>query len=301
MTAPVRYSTWRINVLFLLLALAVSVLLGRVVLLQLLDVDKGYQFLQNQGEQRFIRMVSEDAPRGEIVDRNGNQLAISTPVVTLGANPKALLADKEGLAQVAKALSLSESALRKKLEAKRNKGFIYLKRHMAPQDAAVVLQLDADGVRAEPSYRRYYPAGEVVAHVVGFNTVNDEGQEGLELAFNEFLKPKRGLSRVIQDLRGNTVRELAMLESAQAGSNLVLSLDLRVQYTAYTALAEAVKASEALSGSLVLVDAKTGEILALSNYPSYNPNNRRGLSYEFVRNRATVSYTHLTLPTICSV
>lgn len=280
------YSNWRLNVLLVAVLGAAVVLIGRVVLLQLLDVDKGYRFLQNQGEQRFIRVVASAAPRGEIVDRHGHQLAISTPVVTLGANPSMLLADETGLRQLAAGLGLSEAALREKLAAKQHKGFIYLQRHMAPQDAQKLVALGAAGVRTEPSYRRYYPAGEVVAQVVGFNTVTDEGQEGLELAYNDYLKPESGRARVIQDLHGNTVRELAVLQEAKAGNKLALSIDLRVQYMAYTALAEAVKAAGAASGSLVLADAKTGEILALTNYPSYNPNNRRELRFEYVRNRA---------------
>ncbi len=280
-----RYQ-WRISAIFCILFVGAMVLVWRVVLLQLLDVEKGHQFLQKEGADRAVRIVQEDAPRGLIVDRSGNELAVSTPVVTLGANPKVLLADKKGLNTLAEAMGESYASLEKRLKQKQSKQFVYLKRHLSPADAGDLMALDAKGVRTETSYRRFYPAGETVAHLVGFNNIDDQGQEGVELAFNDFLKPKQGRKRILQDRYRNTVRELEQIEEAAPGNTLVLSIDLRIQYVAFTALAKAVKSSDAKSGSMVLADSKTGELLALVNYPSYNPNNRRNMRYEDVRNRA---------------
>lgn len=264
------------------LAAAGLTLVWRAVDLQVLDKD----FLQGQGDARYLRVVSEPAHRGMITDRNGEPLAISTPVDSVWANPQELIEARESWPQLAKVLGMKRSALERLLAAKRNKEFVYLKRRVSPDLAARVMALKVPGVSLEPEYKRFYPAGEVAAHVVGFTNVDDQGQEGMELVFDEQLKSVAGKKRVIKDRYGRVVENVERISEPRPGKNLALSIDRRLQYLAYRELKAAVKNNRADSGSLVILDVHTGEVLAMVNQPAYNPNNRYKLKSSDLRNRA---------------
>ncbi len=268
----------------LLLALAgvVALLLGRAVDLQILDKD----FLQGQGDARSLRVVPIPAHRGMLSDRNGEAVAVSTPVDSVWADPAKLLADGPGLVRVAKALGLPPAGLRERLSQRADKEFVYLRRHATPEQAEQVLDLLAEGVFVQREYKRYYPAGEVMAHVLGFTDVDDRGQEGLELAYDSWLKGEAGAMRVIQDRLGRVVEEVERLRAPAPGRDLRLTVDRRLQYLAYRELKATVREHKARSGSLVLADARSGAILAMVNQPSYNPNNRADLEPSHLRNRA---------------
>lgn len=277
---------WRYIVLAVLFVAGAGALVVRVVFLTMLDTAQGYHFLQNEGDLRSVRVVSELAPRGLIVDRNDVELAVSTPVYTLGVKPSSLLNDEPGLKAVAKALDEPAAALRHYLEQRKQRQFIYLRRNLPPDLALNILNLNADGVRAEPGFRRFYPAGEMVSQLVGYNNIDNKGIEGIEYAFDDHLQPELGKKRVLRNREGQVVRELEQIAAASPGETLGLSIDLKVQYMVYTALARAVEVSGAKNGSAVFVNRRTGEVLALANYPSFNPNNRVDLDYSQVRNRA---------------
>jgi cell division protein FtsI (penicillin-binding protein 3) len=264
------------------LAMAGITLVWRVVDLQVLDKD----FLQGQGDARYLRVVSEPAHRGMITDRNGEPLAISTPVDSVWANPQQLIEAREAWPQLAKALGMNRGALERLLAAKRNKEFIYLKRRVSPDQADRVMALQVPGVSLEPEYKRFYPAGEVAAHVVGFTNVDDQGQEGMELVFDERLKSVAGAKRVIKDRYGRVVENVERVSKPQPGEDIALSIDRRLQYLAYRELKAAVQLNRADSGSAVLLDVRTGEVLAMVNQPAYNPNNRFEFDSNDLRNRA---------------
>jgi cell division protein FtsI (penicillin-binding protein 3) len=230
------------------------------------------EFYQAQGVQRFGRTVTVPAYRGAILDRNGEPLAISTPVISIWANPKELLEQREQLARLAQALELSPDALVQRVTQFSDREFVYLKRQMSPEAADTVMALDLPGVYSQREFRRFYPAGEVVAHVLGFTNIDDAGQEGAELAFNNWLEGKPGSKRIIQDRKGQRVADVGEILAAEPGQDLVLSIDRRIQYLAYRELKSAVLEHNASSGSLVMIDVPTGEILAMVNQPSYNPN-----------------------------
>lgn len=246
--------------------------------------DGGFEFLQKQGEARTIRSQEVVAYRGVITDRNGELLAVSTPVKSLFLDPQKF--DRANVGLLAKALNQSTKELAEKLDTYSDKQFMYLARHLPPQEAEVILAKRIPGIYAQTEYRRFYPAGEVTAHVLGFTDVEDSGQEGIELAYNEWLSGTPGLKRVIKDLKGNVVRDEGLVQAPIPGKDLQLSIDLRLQYLAHRELKEAIAQQGAKSGSLVLLDVATGDVLAMVNQPSYNPNNRVNIRPELLRNRA---------------
>ena len=278
---------WRFYLVLFTLCAFLLALLWHLASLQILPAnDRGYEFLQQQGLDRILREEEIPALRGMITDRNGQPLAVSTPVVSLWANPKELLAVQNGWSPLLKALTLSEKQLLEKLERYKNKEFMYLRRHLTPVEAEKILRLEIGGVYGDEEYRRFYPAGEVAAQLIGFTNIDDQGQEGLELAYDQWLRGESGAKQVLKDRKGRIFKDVQLLAEAKKGNDLALSIDLRLQYLAYRELKEAVKAHGAQSGSVVLLDAKTGEVLAMANQPSFNPNDRRGLKVNALRNRA---------------
>ena len=239
-----------------------------------------------QGDARMERQVLIPAHRGMILDRRGEPLAVSAPVVSLWANPQALGKDIGQAKQVAQGLGLPEVAFLKRLERLKNKEFMYLKRHVNPAAAASFLAYDWPGVHGVEEFHRYYPAAEVATHLVGFNNVDDQGQEGMELAYDAWLQGTSGKKVVQKDRTGRTVKDLRLLSNAQPGKDLNLSIDLRMQYAAYRELKAVVQQHQANSGSAVVLDVQTGEILAMVNQPAYNPNNRSVMNIDSLRNRA---------------
>jgi len=272
----------RLYVVAMVLALTSSALVVRAVDLQVVRKD----FYQEQGDQRFLRDIPIPVSRGTIFDRNGEPLAVSTPVESIWANPVDVLANADRLPELAKALGLDEDDLKQKLVQRSDKEFVYLKRHLNPDDAKAILGLGIQGVASEREFRRYYPSGEVMAHVLGFTNIDDRGQEGLELAFDDWLAGKPGMKRVIRDLHGQVVENVELLHEAQPGRDLTLSIDRRIQYLAYRELKAALAEHHATSGSMVILDVPTGEVLAMVNAPSFNPNARSGGDPSMRRNRA---------------
>ncbi len=246
--------------------------------------EKDFRFLQGEGEARTLRKEKLNAYRGVITDRHGELLAVSTPVKSIFANPQELNVIQ--LESLSKALGLSAKELRVRLDKYKNKQFMYLARHLPPHEAEKVLDKKFSGVYAQEEFRRYYPAGEVAAHVVGFTGIDDHGQEGVELGFDHWLSGESGAKRVVKDLKGNVVKDLGLLKSPRSGKDLRLTIDLRLQYLAYRELKNAIANQGAKSGSLVMMNASSGEILAMVNQPSYNPNNRAKVSPNQLRNRA---------------
>ena len=276
---------WRFYFVVLVLCSMLALLTGRVISLQVLDTDRGYQFLQGQGEMRSVRTVEIPAYRGMISDRRGEPLAVSTPVVSIWANPK-ILQQSQRLPELAQALGVPLKTLTDKLARHQGKQFMYLQRHRVPADARKVLEKRVEGVYGEREYRRFYPAGEVAAHLVGFTDVDDRGLGGLELAYDDWLAGSPGKKKVIKDLHGDVVRDIGVLQKANPGKDLTLSIDLRLQYLAHRELQKAAAQTGASSGSIVTLDARSGEVLAMVNYPVYNPNNRKSMKPSRMRNRA---------------
>ncbi len=272
----------RLHWLLGLLCLGAGGLLARALDIQVIRKE----FYQSQGDKRYLREVPVPAYRGAILDRNGEPLAISTPVVSIWANPKELLEQSDRLTLLASKLGVPVDSLRQRVTQFSDREFVYLKRQMSPQSAEAVLALDLPGVYAQREFRRFYPAGEVVAHVLGFTNIDDNGQEGAELAFNNWLQGKPGKKRVMQDRKGQRIADVAELKTAEPGQDLVLSIDRRIQYLAYRELKSAVLELNASSGSLVMIDVPTGEILAMVNQPSYNPNAHIRDAGSNLRNRA---------------
>ena len=270
-----------VGVLCVLLAL----LVWRILSLQILDLERGYTFLQNQGEMRSVRMAEIPAYRGVILDRRGEPLAVSTPVVSIYANPQ-LLKTSDRLGELAEALDMELSLLQDKLARYDNKQFMYLLRHQVPDHAREILDKRIKGVFGEREYRRFYPAGEVAAQLVGFTDVDGQGIAGLELTYNDWLKGTPGKKKYIKDLHGEVVRDIGVLQPARPGKDLVLSIDLRLQYLQHRELQRAVSALGAASGTVVTLDSHTGEVLAMVNYPVYNPNGSKSGSPGSRRNRA---------------
>ncbi|MCI0508529.1 peptidoglycan synthetase FtsI [Chromohalobacter marismortui] len=265
-----------------LIVVALGALVGRIVYLNVIDRD----FLQNQGDARTLRVEPIKAHRGMITDRNGDPLAISTPVVTLWANPQELPSDPIQLATLAHALNMDPETLESRVERYADHEFMYLRRRMTPEAAQPALALDMPGVYSKDEYKRYYPSGAVTAQLVGVTNIDDQGQEGLELAYNKYLSGQPGKRRVLKDRKGRLVRDLHLLKDAKPGGDLTLSIDLRLQYMAYRELKKAVDKRNADGGSLVMMDARSGEVLAMVNLPSYNPNNRASIDAAGLRNQA---------------
>jgi len=279
-----KTTTGRFVAVILLLAVIGVLVFVRIARNQVIAGEEGKDFLQAQGEARSLRTEPIVALRGMITDRFGEPLAVSTPVVTIWANPNFLKTEKRPMRALASALDMDIIELNKKINS--GKGFIYLKRQMSPDDAERVIALDYAGVYAQREYRRFYPAGDVVSHVVGFTDLDDNGQEGMELAYNKALKGEMGAKRVLKDLSGRTIKDVQLIKSAEPGKPLQLSIDMRIQYLAYKQLKAAVAEFKAKAGSVVVLDSATGEVLAMVNEPSYNPNNRSDLSTDSLRNRA---------------
>ncbi|WP_439136077.1 peptidoglycan D,D-transpeptidase FtsI family protein [Pseudomaricurvus sp.] len=283
----VTIARWRFALAVLLLAVLMAALLWHVALLQVVPgEDKGFEFLQGQGDARTVRTEVIPAHRGVITDRKGEPLAVSTPLVSLWANPSELKSDAVEVAALAEALDVSEVGLRKKLERYQHKEFVYLKRNMPPQKAENILANRWSGVYGRTEYQRFYPAGEVTSHLVGFTNIDERGQEGIELAYNDWLSGHSGSKRVLKDRKGRVIKDDGQLKAPEAGKDIHLSIDLRLQYLAYRELKQAVAENQASSGSLVMLDVKTGEVLAMVNQPSYNPNDRTGIKVSALRNRA---------------
>ena len=241
-------------------------------------------FLQEQGERRYLRVTEVDASRGVITDRNGEPLAISTPVKTVAANPRRLQADAQTIGALATTLDMDPDRLRRMLSTDR--AFVYLRRRVNPDLADAVGKLELEGIDLISEYRRFYPSGEVTAHMVGFTNIDDQGQEGLELLYDEWLSGTDGSKRVIKDGKGRVVEQVENIQSPAPGKALVASLDRRLQFLAYRELKAAVNKHRARSGSAVILDARSGEVLAMVNSPSYNPNGSRANKRGSLRNRA---------------
>ena len=266
-------------VVFMLLA---TVLLAKTLDMQILHSE----FFEQQGDARQLRTVSISAHRGDIVDRNGEPFAVSAPVNSIWVNPQVAIDHLDALVKVAKLLSLDAISLKGKIKRNINREFLYLKRHAAPELADEVMALKVPGVSLLNEYRRYYPSGEVAAHVVGFSDIDDNGQEGIELAFNEWLKGRPGKKRVIRDRLGRAFDDVERIQSAEPGKPLKLSLDKRLQYVTYRALKATVLKHNAVAGSAVVLDVNTGEVLAMVNQPSFNVNDRKQMQPQATRNRA---------------
>ncbi|OJT33029.1 cell division protein [Pseudomonas sp. FSL W5-0203] len=275
---------WRFRLMLGLLALMVGAIVWRIFDLQVVDRD----FLIGQGDARSLRHIPIPAHRGLITDRNGEPLAVSTPVTTLWANAKELQVAKDKWPELAAALGQDRKALTERLETQANKEFIYLVRGLTPEQGQQVLDLKIPGVYGIEEFRRFYPAGETTAHMVGFTDIDDHGREGVELAYDEWLAGVPGKRQVIKDRRGRLIKDVQVTKNAKAGKPLALSIDLRLQYLANRELRNAIIENGAKAGSLVIMDVKTGEILAMVNQPTYNPNNRRNLQPAMMRNRAMI-------------
>ncbi|MFB9147881.1 peptidoglycan D,D-transpeptidase FtsI family protein [Halomonas alkalicola] len=274
----------RYGLMLAIVLLGLGLLVGRIVILHVVDRP----FLQGQGDARTLRTDPIPAHRGMISDRNGEPLAISTPVVTLWANPQDVPEDPIQRLQLARALGMELDDLDARLERFASREFMFLRRQLTPEAAQRVLDLRIPGVYRQDEYKRYYPAGEVTAQLLGVTNVDDVGQEGLELAYQFYLAGEPGQRRVLKDRRGRLVRDLEVLREARPGGELTLSIDQRLQYMAYRELKAAVAEHDADGGVVVMMDARTGEVLAMANQPSYNPNNRAGLDPRGLRNQAIV-------------
>ncbi len=274
---------WRPGLLLLLMALCLGAAGWKAVALHVLQRD----FLQEEGDARTVRVVPLVANRGLITDRNGKTLAMSTPVKSIWADPTEINPRGEKIVDLARLLDLDVKALRASLEQNRSRRFLYLQRHLAPFDAARVLALDIAGVYEQQEYRRFYPHGEVTAHLIGFNDIDDSGQEGMERAYDAWLQGVPGSRRVIKDRRGNVIEELNTIKLAQPGKDLQLSIDIRLQNLAYRELKSEYLKRNAKSATVVVLDVTTGEVLAVANQPSYNPHNKSRIEdLSVTRNRA---------------
>ena len=259
-----------------------AAMMARLWYLQVLEKD----FLQSEGDARTIRIERIEANRGIIQDRMGKPLAVSTPVLSLWYNPSEVLKSDDSLEPLTTYLGVDAGEFDKRLKNAKSKGFVYLRRHLPPAEVREILELKIPGIYSKREYKRFYPAGEVAAHVVGFTDVNDKGQEGLELSFNKWLAGTSGERRVLKNLHHEIIRDIKPVSEAQPGRNLTLGIDLRLQYLAYRELKSAVTSFQAESGSVIVLDVESGQVLAMVNQPSYNPNNRVGLELSAVRNRA---------------
>jgi len=278
--AKTRYPVRNAIVLLFFIG-ALFLLAVRAVYLQVFNSD----FLQQQGNQRHSRLVKDNSHRGMILDRHGSPLAVSTPVDSVWAHPPTM-EERRKWPQLASLLEMNPRDLNQLVRRNEEREFLYLKRHVTPSEAERVMALKIPGVALQREYRRYYPLGSVAGHVIGFTNIDDQGQEGVELAYDSQLRAIPGTKRLLRDLRGNAVEVAESVVLPKPGHDLVLSLDRRIQYLAYRELKAAVLKHGARAGSAVVLDAHTGEILALANEPDFNPNNRAGLRSSQFRNRA---------------
>ena len=276
-----RLSETRSRVAMLVLTMAFVTLLGRAFYLQGPFSD----FLQERGQARYARTLELPAVRGKIMDRNGVVLASSIPAKAVWAIPEDVEIRAKNFKELSQLLDIPEKEIRQRLQDEDRK-FVYLKRQLAPEIAARVSALQLNGIHIRDEYRRFYPEGEALAHVLGFTDIEDIGQEGIELAHDNVLKGQAGSRRVIKDRLGRVIEDVEGIRPALAGRDLVLSIDSKIQFLAFSELKAGVEANNAKAGAIVVLDARTGEVLAMANYPTYNPNQRRGLSGAQLRNRA---------------
>lgn len=287
MNKELAISRWRYTLLLLGLFVLPGVALWHIAGLQVVsDTDRGFRFLQDQGKQRTLRTETIPAYRGLVTDRHGQPLAVSTPVVSLWLNPQMVDTESAGFGQVVARLNLDKGVLQERIQRYGHREFLYLARHLTPSAADRILDLNVVGVHGQREYRRFYPAGEVAAQLVGFTNIDDKGQEGMELAYDGWLAGQPGAKRVLKDRHGRVIKDVGLIRSEKSGRDIALSIDMRLQYLAYRELKAAVSRHRATSGSLVMLDADTGEVLAMVNQPSFNPNNRAGLDTAALRNRA---------------
>lgn len=280
----VAFIPWRFYLLISIIILSVVGLGWRVFDLAIID----QHFLRQQGDERVLRAINTPAFRGMIVDRNGYPLAISTMVYSIWMNPHEFLGEPKSLSVLSTLLQISDKKILATLNHYKNgnREFIYLKRGLSPEINQQIKSLNIRGIYTQEEYRRYYPEGEVTAHVIGFTNIDDRGQEGLELGYNQWLQGEHGKKWVIKDRLGRIISDVRKIKDQKAGNNLVLSIDKRIQYLAYRELLIGITANHAISGSALVLDPQTGEVLAMVNYPSFNPNNRQKTKLAGVRNRA---------------
>jgi cell division protein FtsI (penicillin-binding protein 3) len=276
-----RLPAWRAGVLLVGLMLCFSVLVCRAVYLQGLNQD----FLQAKGEKRYARSMEIAATRGVIVDRNDELLAISTPVESVAANPSEIEISGAQMRKLAKLLQMRQDEIERKLQDKRRE-FVFLKRQLPPEQAAKVVELDIEGLFLQREYRRFYPAAEELAHVIGFTDIDNKGQEALELALEKKLRGEPGYRRVIQDRKGHIVGEMESIRAPLDGERTKLTIDAKIQHLAFRELKKAVNVHRARAGGIVVLDTVSGEILAMANWPTYNPNVRGRIDPTRTRNRA---------------
>ncbi|MBM4212195.1 MAG: penicillin-binding protein 2 [Gammaproteobacteria bacterium] len=272
----------RLATVAVLVGIGAGLLIWKASTLQFVESE----FLRGQGDERFTRVASIVAHRGSVSDRSGEPLAVSTPVDSVWVNPKELTLANEQIPNLARAINREPDELARFVTTKLERKFLYVARHLQPADAAKVRALDIPGVHLTREYRRYYPAAEVTGHVIGFTDVDDAGQEGLELAFDHWLAGDNGAKRVIQDNLGRTVQTVESIKPMRAGRNMQLSIDMRIQYLAYRELKAAMQLHRARAGSVVVIDVTTGEVLAMVNQPTFNPNDRAQLKPAGYKNRA---------------
>ncbi len=280
-TGQIALPAWRSRVLFVMLLAGLAALLLRAIYLQGVNND----FLQQKGDARYGRVVDIHAHRGMITDRHGEPLAVSTPVESVWASPADVEVSMNQLLNLARIVGMTPEALKSRL-TDTSREFVYIKRQLPPEQAEKVVKLGIPGVSLQREYRRYYPGGEVTSHLIGFTDVDDNGQEGIELALQEQLGGKAGSQQVIKDRRGYIVEDVASLRAPKEGSDIALSIDSKIQSLAFREIRQAVEKHRAKGGSMVVLDARTGEVLALANWPSYNSNNREKPGMSVLRNHA---------------
>ncbi|MBM3341123.1 MAG: penicillin-binding protein 2 [Betaproteobacteria bacterium] len=276
-----RLPRWRSWALLSILLGCFTVLTGRAVYLQGLNHD----FYQAKGEARYQRSMEIAAMRGVIVDRNNSLLAISTPVESVAASPADIDITREQSRRLARLLQIKEAELARKLED-RNREFVYLKRQLPPEQAAKIVELNIPGVFLRREFRRAYPAGEELAHVIGLTNIDGKGQEALELALEQKLRGKPGFRRVIRDRKGRIVEDVESIRAPQHGERITLTIDAKLQHLANRELKKALALHRAKAGGIVVLDAQTGEVLAMANLPTYDPNDRGQIDPQRKRNRA---------------
>lgn len=278
------YIAWRFYLILVIITVAVCGLTWRVFDLAILD----QHFLRREGDERVLRLINTPSLRGMIVDRNGFPLAISTAAYSIWINPQDFTPTKDELISIARLLNMKQKEIdaiaKKNLKKKRE--FVYLKRALSPEIAKQIKVLKIPGLYLQQEFRRFYPEGEVSAHVIGFTNIDDRGQEGVELGYNDWLRGEPGKKWVIKDRIGRIISDVTTVKDQKPGHDLMLSIDKRIQYLAYRELLSGVILNKAVSGSIIVLDVKTGEILAMANVPSFNPNNRKGVKSDYFRNRA---------------
>jgi len=277
------FKHWRLYLVLFVMFLCVVAIAWKVSILHITDRD----FLQDQGDARTIRTVPLVANRGLITDRNGEPLAVSTPVQSIWVNPSEMAEEDAAIAILAQELELNAEALASNIKSNSSREFLYVKRRLPPAEADRILELEIDGVYSQQEYQRFYPQGEVTAHLIGFSNVDDVGQEGLELTYDDWLQGIPGRRQVMKDRRGHIIEELNTIQTAQPGKSLELSIDFRLQNIAYRELKEEFIIRRAKAASIVVLDVDTGEVLAIANQPSYNPHNKANMTdFSVLRNRA---------------